>query len=143
MICPVCGGAELVHGVHSTPYTYKGRTASFPLEGDKCPACGELVLAKTECNKMNELMEQFERSVNTELYDPEFVLTVRKKLGLNQRQAGEIFGGGANAFSRYELGKAKPPQTLLQLFRLLDNDPSRLQELQGLGDTGGGYQARP
>lgn len=143
MICPVCGGAELVHGVHSTPYTYKGRTTTFQLEGDKCPACGEVVLAKAEVEKMNELMDQFERSVNAELYDPDFVLTVRKKLGLNQRQAGEIFGGGANAFSRYELGKAKPPQTLLQLFRLLDNDPSRLRELQRPGDTECEYRARP
>lgn len=143
MICPVCGGAELVHGVHSTPYTYKGRTTTFHLEGDKCPACGEVVLAKTECNKMDALMDQFERSVNTELYDPTFVQAVRKKLGLNQRQAGEIFGGGANAFSRYELGKSKPPQTLLQLFRLLDNDPSRLKELQRPGDAEYEYRARP
>ena len=130
MFCPVCGAAELVHGVHARPYTYKGRTTSFQLEGDKCPACGEIILAKPECDRLDTLMEAFERSVNTEFYDPAFVLAVRKKLGLNQKQAGELFGGGANAFSRYELGKTKPPQTLLQLFRLLDNDPSRLKELQ-------------
>ena len=130
MFCPVCGAAELVHGVHAIAYTYKGRTTSFQLEGDKCPACGETVLAKPACDRLDALMEAFERSVNTEFYDPAFVLAVRKKLGLNQKQAGELFGGGANAFSRYELGKTKPPQTLLQLFRLLDNDPARLKELQ-------------
>lgn len=69
--------------------------------------------------------------MNEELFDPTFVLSVRKKLGLDQRQAGELFGGGANAFSRYELGKAKPPQALVQLFKLLNNDPSRLNELRG------------
>lgn len=36
MFCPVCGAAELVHGVHAIAYTYKGRTTSFQLEGDKC-----------------------------------------------------------------------------------------------------------
>lgn len=46
MFCPVCGAAELVHGVHAIAYTYKGRTTSFQLEGDKCPACDETVLAK-------------------------------------------------------------------------------------------------
>lgn len=131
MLCPVCGGSELEHGTHAVPCSYKGRETSFSLEGDRCPACGEIILGKEECKALDTLMDQFERSVNAELYDPGFVLAVRKKLGLNQRQAGELFGGGANAFSRYELGKAKPPQTLLQLFRLLNNDPSRLRELQG------------
>ena len=66
MFCPVCGAAELVHGVHAIPYTWKGRTTSFQLEGDKCPACDETVLAKPECDRLDALMEAFERSVNTE-----------------------------------------------------------------------------
>lgn len=33
---------------------------------------------------------------------------IRKKLKLSQRRAAEIAGGGVNAFSRYENGKAKP-----------------------------------
>jgi len=131
MLCPVCGGAELEHGIHSVPCTYKGRETAFSIEGDKCPMCGEVILDQMACEMLDRLTDQFERSVNAQLYDPGFVLAVRKKLGLNQRQAGELFGGGANAFSRYELGKSKPPQTLLQLFRLLDNDPARLRELQG------------
>lgn len=129
MVCPVCGEKELIHGVYAVPYAYKKRATSFELEGDKCPSCGEIILAKEECRALDKLMEAFERTVNEELYDPAFVLAVRKKLGLNQKQAGALFGGGANAFSRYELGKARPPQTLLQLFRLLNNDPSRIHEL--------------
>ena len=66
MLCPVCGAAEPVHGIHAMPYTYKGHTTSFQLEGDKCPACGEVVLAKPECHKLDALMEAFERSVNAE-----------------------------------------------------------------------------
>jgi len=131
MLCPVCGGADLEHGVYPVSCTYKGNRTAFSLEGDKCPMCGEVILDQEGCETLDRLTDQFERSVNAKLYDPGFVLAVRKKLGLNQRQAGELFGGGANAFSRYELGKAKPPQSLLQLFRLLDNDPARLKELQG------------
>ena len=87
--------------------------------------------ADEEADRLDGLSEVFRRKVNEELFDPAFVLSVRKKLGLDQRQAGELFGGGANAFSRYELGKAKPPQALVQLFKLLNNDPSRLNELRG------------
>jgi len=129
MLCPVCGGAELEHGRHPIPFSCKGQKTTFLLNGDKCQKCGEVLLAQAECAVMADLMADFERTVNMKQYGPSFVLAVRKKLGLNQRQAGELFGGGANAFSRYERGKTKPPQTLLQLFRLLDNDPARLQEL--------------
>lgn len=131
MKCPECGGAELVPGVKEVPFTYKGRTIMLETHADFCPVCGEGVLSDEEADRLDELSEVFRRKVNEELFDPAFVLSVRKKLGLDQRQAGELFGGGANAFSRYELGKAKPPQALVQLFKLLNNDPSRLNELRG------------
>lgn len=40
---------------------------------------------------------------------------MRKKLHLGQREAAEIFGGGINAFSRYENGKTKPLLTWVKL----------------------------
>ena len=52
---------------------------------------------------------------------------VRKKLALDQREAVEIFGGGVNAFSRYELGKTKPPLALVKLFKILDHHPDLIQ----------------
>jgi transcriptional regulator with XRE-family HTH domain len=55
------------------------------------------------------LMQAFARKVNASLVDPGFIAGVRRKLALDQREAAEIFGGGVNAFSRYETGKARPP----------------------------------
>jgi HTH-type transcriptional regulator/antitoxin MqsA len=55
---------------------------------------------------------------------------VRKKLQLDQREAAEIFGGGINAFSRYENGKTKPPLALVQLLRVLDRHPELLDEVK-------------
>jgi hypothetical protein len=46
-----------------------------------------------------------------------------QKFDLDQREAGEIFGGGVNAFSRYENGKTTPPVALVKLLKLLT--PSR------------------
>jgi HTH-type transcriptional regulator/antitoxin MqsA len=54
---------------------------------------------------------------------------VRKKLALHQREATAIFGGGANAFSRYENGKTKPPLALVKLLMLLDRHPHLLNEV--------------
>jgi HTH-type transcriptional regulator/antitoxin MqsA len=55
---------------------------------------------------------------------------VRNKLNLDQRQAAEIFGGGVNAFSRYENGKTKPPLALIKLLKLLDRHPDLIDEIR-------------
>ena len=74
-------------------------------------------------------MRAFSHEVNAAIVDPELIVKVRKKLALDQRQAAEIFGGGVNAFSRYENGKTKPPLALVKLLQLLDRHPDLLQEL--------------
>ncbi|NCV33245.1 MAG: helix-turn-helix domain-containing protein, partial [Betaproteobacteria bacterium] len=58
------------------------------------------------------------------------ITRVRRKLDLDQRQAAELFGGGVNAFSRYENGKTKPPLALVKLLKLLDRHPDLLDELR-------------
>ncbi|MES1264835.1 MAG: type II TA system antitoxin MqsA family protein, partial [Variovorax sp.] len=68
--------------------------------------------------------------VNGSIVDPDFITQVRKKLALDQRQAAEIFGGGVNAFSRYENGKTKPPLALVKLLKVLDRHPELLDEIR-------------
>jgi HTH-type transcriptional regulator/antitoxin MqsA len=70
------------------------------------------------------------KRVNAAVIDPAFVIAVRKKLKLTQKEANTIFGGGPNAFSRYETGKALPPQPLIQLLRLLERHPDLLLEIK-------------
>jgi HTH-type transcriptional regulator/antitoxin MqsA len=67
---------------------------------------------------------------NASIVDPTFIANVRKKLALDQREAAEIFGGGINAFSRYENGKTRPPLALVQLFKVLDRHPELLDEIR-------------
>ena len=62
--------------------------------------------------------------------DPEFIIGVRKKLALDQREAAEIFGGGVNAFSRYENGKTKPPLALVKLLKVLERHPDLRAEIR-------------
>jgi HTH-type transcriptional regulator/antitoxin MqsA len=131
MKCPVCGGAELVHDTRDTPYTYKGESTTIPeVSGDFCPACGEVVLERKEAARVSSLMLEFNKQVNASIVDPAFIARVRKKLALDQREAGEIFGGGANAFSRYEKGKTKPPLALVKLLKVLDRHPDLLSEVK-------------
>ena len=98
--------------------------------GDFCPACAEVVLDREQGDRYSELIGMFQRQVNAAYVDPVFIANVRKKLSLDQREAGEIFGGGVNAFSRYENGKTKPPLALVKLLKVLDRHPDLLTEIR-------------
>jgi len=131
MKCPVCGTAELINDTRDLPYTYKGVTTIIEaVTGDFCPACNEVVLELTESIRINDLMLQFNKQVNAAYVDPSFITNVRKKLHLDQREAAEIFGGGINAFSRYESGKTKPPLALVKLLKVLNHHPELLNEIR-------------
>jgi HTH-type transcriptional regulator/antitoxin MqsA len=131
MKCPHCGAAKLVHDTRDIRYTYKGESTVIPaVTGDFCPACDEAVLDMTESIRTSALMLAFNREVNSAIVDPEFIANVRKKLALDQREAAEIFGGGVNAFSRYENGKTKPSLALVKLLRVLDKHPDLLDEVR-------------
>jgi HTH-type transcriptional regulator/antitoxin MqsA len=131
MKCASCGGAELVRNTRDIPHTYKGETTTIPaVRGSFCPACGESVLTAEESSRVSAAMLEFNRQVNASIVDPAFIARVRKKLALDQRQAAAIFGGGPNAFSRYENGKTKPPLALVKLLLVLDRHPNLLNEVR-------------
>jgi len=131
MKCPSCAAAELVHDTRDMPYTYKGESTVIPdVAGDFCPACGEAVLDMAESSRISTAMLEFNKQVNASIVNPAFIVNVRKKLGLDQQEAAEIFGGGVNAFSRYENGKTKPPLSLIKLLKLLDHHPKLLDEIR-------------
>lgn len=131
MKCPTCGAAELVHDTRDQPYVYKSKSTVIPaVAGEYCPACGESILDMAESRRAMKYMTAFNKQVNAAIVDPAFITSVRKKLDLDQREAAEIFGGGVNAFSRYENGKSKPSLALVKLLQVLDRHPDLLAEIR-------------
>ncbi len=131
MKCPVCGGADLVRDSRDMVYTYKGESTTISATcGDFCPACDEAVFGLDESRRIGEAMAVFKKQVNGAMVDPVFIAQVRKKLALDQREAAEIFGGGVNAFSRYETGRTKPPLALIKLLKVLNRHPELLDEVR-------------
>ncbi len=131
MKCPSCGKGRLARGTRDMVHTYKGAEFTIPaVRGEFCPACGEAVLAPAESRRVSAAMLAFNQQVNASAVDPGFILRVRKKLDLDQRQAATIFGGGSNAFSRYENGKTRPPLALIKLLMVLDRHPHLLNEIR-------------
>lgn len=131
MKCPVCHDAELIHDTRDISYTYKGETTIIPrVTGKHCPACTESLLGPKESDRVMKAMQAFTKQVNAQIVDPAYIAQVRKKLRLTQQEAALLFGGGVNAFSRYEAGKTKPSLAIVQLFKLLDHHPELLSELR-------------
>jgi HTH-type transcriptional regulator/antitoxin MqsA len=81
-------------------------------------------------DRFASLIGAFQRQVNASLVDPGYIAKVRKKLKLDQREAAKLFGGGVNAFSRYENGKTRPPLALVKLLKVLDRHPDLLREVR-------------
>ena len=131
MKCPSYSATELLHDTRDMPYIYKGESTLIPaVTGDFCPACDESILNAVESRRTMNYMLDFNKQVNASIVDPGFIASVRKKLALDQREAAELFGGGVNAFSRYENGKTKPPLALVKLLKILDRHPDLLNEVR-------------
>lgn len=134
MNCPTCGTGKLVAATRDMPYTYKGRkTVIKAVKGQFCDnrKCGEAVLGMDESVRTSREMLEFNKKVNAELSPIDLLTQVRGRLNITQQEAARVFGGGANAFSRYESGKTKPPVALVKLFQLLDRHPEFYGEIAG------------
>lgn len=133
MKCPVCGAANLIRDTRDIAYTYKGESTMLAaVTADFCTACDESITDASQTKRVMDLMLAFNKQVNAASVDPSYITTVRKKLDLDQREAAEIFGGGVNAFSRYENGKTKPPLALVKLLKMLDRHPDLLAEVRSV-----------
>lgn len=129
MKCPVCGSGELVSESRNLDYTYGGKSTTIRQSGDFCDSCGEASFSSDESERYLAEVKVFRTLVDAEPLAPTEVRRIRKKLGLTQREAGNIFGGGIRAFSQYERGEARQGKALDKLLRLLDKHPELLSEV--------------
>ena len=128
--CPECG-TELIHETRRVPYDYRGHPIEVDQPGHWCPVCGEGVLDRHDMKQTEKALHDHRAAIDGMLASAE-VRRIRKKLRLTQHAAAALFGGGPNAFSRYERGEAMQSVALDRLLRLLDRYPSLLGEIEEL-----------
>lgn len=122
-------GTELVHDCRDVEITYRNhRDTVRNVAGWHCPACGEIEYDAGEGERYRAALEALADKVTAE--EAALLRDVRKRLGMTQRAAEALTGGGHNAFSRYERGEARPMAAVVNLFRLLDKHPELLRELR-------------
>src|SRR5579864_9408034 len=125
--CPECGGL-MRHEKHDDVLEYRGQKNIIKTLGWWCEKCGEGILTGDALVRHETAFLQLKAQVDGVL-GPKEVAATRGVLGLSQRKAGEILGGGPRAFQKYESGKQAVSQPMSHLLRLLASDPARLQEL--------------
>lgn len=96
---------------------------------DWCDACGECLTRPGETRRMMQTMSNFQREVNASQDHPGISGAGVAQAAAGQRRAGALFGGGVNAFNRYESGAVEPPKALVQLFGLLDKHAGLLHKI--------------
>lgn len=129
--CPTCGYNGMQRHEHRTETIIYGdeSVTLTDLCGWFCPSCHDGWLDENDSARYgksgDELVARVKEHQKAELR------RIRKKLGLTQKQAGAIFGGGVNAFSRYERGEMEPHPSTRKLLYLLDKHPELFKEVAG------------
>lgn len=136
-ICADCGAEALQAFSENDQFDYKGHSITVEVEYSVCSECGvEAVLAdqikRNDCRTRDAW-----RKADGLLTGAEIVV-LREKLGLTQQLAAKYFGGGANAFSKYERGEVIQSAAMDKLMRLaLEDSPvkvsSWLSQHSGIG----------
>ena len=122
--CPVCESGSLVERIGREDFEYK--EIKFVVDEyhfSICDECGYELVTATDAKLNDKKVREHYRVIDGFLPSIE-IKRIRKKFGLTQHDAAEIFGGGANAFSKYENGDVIQSTSMDRLLRLTDLIPN-------------------
>lgn len=125
--CHECG-TEMPFDIRPTEVKYKHLSRTVQQHAWYCDNCGEALMHLDQAKILFDVYAEMKAEVDGLMLADE-IKRIRRKLGLSQRRAGAILGGGARSFQKYESGCGWISRPMANLLRLLDNDPSRLKEL--------------
>ena len=127
-LCPVCGEGDVTAHVDPVESEYKGTKAMLPLHYAVCSVCTS-DFSDAEHGRLNKrAVLAFRKSVDGLLTGAD-ILALRKRYGLTQSQAAQLFGGGPVAFSKYENDDVAHSEAMDSLLRLVRRSEAAYWEL--------------
>ncbi len=128
MKCPACAYIEMKQETWDKVISHHGKSVTVhAVSGHRCPECGESVYDGESYDRVVAAGDSVVKAMRKA--NPPEVRLIREKLGLTQAEAGRVFGGGVNAFSRYERGAAKPSTQMRKLLKIAERHPELIREL--------------
>jgi len=109
--------------------SYKGQSATIDMPGWYCHESGESIHTAEDIKVSDAALKELRLQVEN-LLKPQEVKRIRTKIGLTQREAGTILGGGPNAFQKYEQDTVTVSKPMSNLLRVLERHPEEVEELR-------------
>jgi HTH-type transcriptional regulator/antitoxin MqsA len=129
MISPETG-EKLLRGVRPFTVEYKGHSITVDQPGYYNPARDDDgVFVGKDMEPSDKALRLLKERVDG-LPTPATIKDIRAKLKLSQREAGDLFKVGENAFDKYERGLIEPSGPTVQLMKLLERHPDLIDELR-------------
>jgi HTH-type transcriptional regulator/antitoxin MqsA len=126
--CPETG-AVMYRDVRPMTISYKGQQTEIEMPGWYCDESDESIHSGEDMKVSDRAMNRLKAQVES-LLVPEAVRRIRMRLGLTQKAAGWLIGGGPNAFQKYESGEVLVSHAVTSALLLLERDPSGLSVLK-------------
>jgi HTH-type transcriptional regulator / antitoxin MqsA len=128
---PTCSqtGAAMIRDIRPMALTYKGQTVTVDLPGWYSPLSDDSQHDGPDLKVTDRALNALRARVDG-LLGADDIRRIRRRLGLTQRAAGDVLGGGPNAFQKYESGDVLVSQAMSGLLTLLDHDPTALSVLR-------------
>lgn len=128
MKCLMCNSVKLESKTEIEKISYKNTKLFVAMDFTECQDCG-YDFVPVEQIKLNDLAVVAAKRTYDGLLTPEQVLKIRLALGFTQSQAAEVFGGGRNAFSKYERGEVAQSEAMDKLLRICAAYPNLVSEV--------------
>jgi HTH-type transcriptional regulator/antitoxin MqsA len=104
LLCPECEKGHLVASLYVDDFQHDGQVVSVDgLEGYVCDRCGADPVFPDQIRRNHRRIADAKRRSDGRMTGDE-VRAIREQFGLSQQDAARLFGGGTNAFSKYERG---------------------------------------
>lgn len=124
LACPHCGNEKLktVSAEQKIKERDGGRVVVPDYEYTSCPQC-EIEFVTGAQAKANSIRISNAKRAQENLLTAGHILAIRKRFKLTQEDASKLFGGGRNAFSKYELGYVNQSAAMDKLLRVAQQFP--------------------
>jgi HTH-type transcriptional regulator/antitoxin MqsA len=126
--CKVCKSEEVSDYVEAEEISYKGSTLQVSIAYSLCNNCDREFISKPQILQ-NEAALRAAMKEYDGLLSSEEIIRARRTLSLTQEQASRVFGGGKNAFSKYERGGVSQSVAMDKLIRICLNHREIFHEL--------------
>ncbi len=126
--CKICKSKKILHLEDVETISFKGSSLEISMEYSICQDCEREFVSKQQIVNNDSRIRDAKKHVDglmtsTEIFD------ARTTLGLTQEQASLVFGGGKNAFSKYERAEVSQSAAMDRLIKVCLKHPYVYREL--------------